>query len=157
MFKSHAQSSLFRLTFNYQLKWSELLTAINLLESESASKLLYDWRFTVNQFVLATSPFRLKTRDLFVQLNNCGHSPYVISSLIEDGSVFCNCCWLSLAQSFSGPSPAGLMTTLLSQIRDSQTWRDRSPYLYSQGHGGPVIHTGSGFPFRRFLRLAGQR
>jgi hypothetical protein len=29
---------------------------------------------------------------------------------IEDGSVVYSCCWLSSAQSFSGPSPAGLLT-----------------------------------------------
>jgi hypothetical protein len=45
----------------------------------------------------------------------------------EDGSVVYNCCWLSPAQSFSGPSP----TFLLSQIWD--------------------------FPFCCLLRLAGSR
>jgi hypothetical protein len=34
-------------------------------ESESESELLYDWRFTANQFVLASSPLRPTTRDLF--------------------------------------------------------------------------------------------
>jgi hypothetical protein len=34
-------------------------------ESESESELLYDWRFSVNQFVLAPSPLRLTTRDFF--------------------------------------------------------------------------------------------
>jgi hypothetical protein len=39
--------------------------------------------FTANQLVLASSPFRLTTRHLFFlfQLNLCGHSPYVTSSL----------------------------------------------------------------------------
>jgi hypothetical protein len=31
-------------------------------ESESESELLYDWRFTANQFVSATNPLRLTTR-----------------------------------------------------------------------------------------------
>jgi hypothetical protein len=44
------------------------------------SELLYDWRFTANQFVLAPSPLRLKARFLF-QLNTCGNSPYVTFSL----------------------------------------------------------------------------
>jgi hypothetical protein len=39
------------------------------IESESESELLYDWRFTANQFVLAPSPLRLTTRDFFFQLN----------------------------------------------------------------------------------------
>jgi hypothetical protein len=29
------------------------------------SELLYDWRFTANQFVLATSPLRITIRDFF--------------------------------------------------------------------------------------------
>jgi hypothetical protein len=37
-------------------------------ESESESELLYDWRFTANQFVLAPSPLRITTRD-FLFLN----------------------------------------------------------------------------------------
>jgi hypothetical protein len=53
----------------------------NPLKPESESELLYDWRFTANQFVLATSPLRLKTTHLFLQLNPYGHSPYVTSSL----------------------------------------------------------------------------
>jgi hypothetical protein len=48
--------------------------------SKSKSKLLYDWRFTASQFVLASSPLRPTTRDFF-QVNLCGNSPYVTSSL----------------------------------------------------------------------------
>jgi hypothetical protein len=44
------------------------------------SKLLYDWRFTANQFVLASIPWKTTTTDFF-QLNLCGKSPYVTSSL----------------------------------------------------------------------------
>jgi hypothetical protein len=47
----------------------------------SESELLYDLRFAVNQLVLATSPFRLTTSNFIFQLNNCGYSPYVTSSL----------------------------------------------------------------------------
>jgi hypothetical protein len=43
-------------------------------ESESESELLYDWRFTANQFVLATSPLRLTTSNFIFQLNTCGYS-----------------------------------------------------------------------------------
>jgi hypothetical protein len=50
-------------------------------ESESESQLLYDWRFTAHQFVLATSPLRLTTSNFIIQLNPCGYSPYLISSL----------------------------------------------------------------------------
>jgi hypothetical protein len=48
---------------------------------ESESELLYDWPFTDNQFVLATSLLRLTTSNFIFQLNTCGCSPYVTSSL----------------------------------------------------------------------------
>jgi hypothetical protein len=49
---------------------------------ESEPELLYDYRFTTNQLVLAPSPLRLTTSISF-QLNPCGHSPYVTSSLMR--------------------------------------------------------------------------
>jgi hypothetical protein len=45
--------------------------------------------------------------------DSCGFVDVGRSLWREDGSVFYNCCGLSPAQSFSGPSPVGL-----SQIRD---------------------------------------
>jgi hypothetical protein len=49
-------------------------------ESESESELLYDCRFTANQFILALSPLRPAT-SIFFQLNTCGYSLYITSSL----------------------------------------------------------------------------
>jgi hypothetical protein len=46
----------------------------------SESELL-DWRFTAKQFVLASSPLRLTTSNFVFQMNTCGYSPYVTSSL----------------------------------------------------------------------------
>jgi hypothetical protein len=37
------------------------------------------------------------------------------------------------------------------------TWRARSPCLYPQEQGDPVISSGTGFPYCRLLRLAGSR
>jgi hypothetical protein len=48
---------------------------------KSKSKLLYDPRFTASQFVLASSHSRPTTRHFFPQLNPCGNSPFVTSSL----------------------------------------------------------------------------
>jgi hypothetical protein len=45
-----------------------------------SQELLYDWRNTANQFVLAPSPLRLTVR-IVSQLNTCGHSSYITSSL----------------------------------------------------------------------------
>jgi hypothetical protein len=42
-----------------------------------SQELLYDWRFTDNQFVLMPCPLTY----FFFQLNPCSHSPYVTSSL----------------------------------------------------------------------------
>jgi hypothetical protein len=84
-----------------------------------------------------TSPLRLTT-SIFFQLHTCGYSPYVTSY---------NCCWPSSAQSFSGPSPAGLI--LLSQIRDSTnlevqvsifiSTKNRVAQLYPQALGSPFV------------------
>jgi hypothetical protein len=49
-------------------------------QQKSKSKLLYDWRFTANQFVLELGPLAHDKR-IFFQLNSCGNSPYVASSL----------------------------------------------------------------------------
>jgi hypothetical protein len=37
------------------------------------------------------------------------------------------------------------------------TWMSRFPYLYFPGTGWPTYTSGTGFPFRRLLRLAGLR
>jgi hypothetical protein len=105
---------------------------------ESKPELLYDWRCTDNQFGLATTLLRFTNINFFPQLNTCGHSPYVTSSLTSDWSVVYNCCWSSPAQSFSGPSSAGIMPTfyfLRFEIRP--TWTSRSQYLYPPGTRWP--------------------
>jgi hypothetical protein len=64
--------------------------------THSESELLYDWRFTTNQFFLVPSPLRrFMTRDLF-QLNPCCHSPYVTTSLTRRWGCPL---WISLALS----------------------------------------------------------
>jgi hypothetical protein len=77
----------------------------------------------------------------------------------QDAPVVHNCCRSSPAQSFSGPSPAGLMTILYCLRFETQpTWRARPLYLYPPGTGWhSYIPPGTGFPFRLLLRLAGLR
>jgi hypothetical protein len=74
----------------------------------------------------------------------------------EDGSAFYNCCcWSSPAQSSSGPSPAGLMTTFYClRFETPPTWMARCPYLYPPGTGWPSYTPRHWGPFRRLLRLA---
>jgi hypothetical protein len=68
------------------------------------------------------------------------------------------CCLPSPAQSFSGPSPAGLtIICYCFRFQTSPTWRARSPYLYHPEQGGLVIPPGTAIHFRRLLRLAGIR
>jgi hypothetical protein len=77
---------------------------------------------------LATDPLRPTTSNFIFQLNTCGYCPY--------GSVIYNCCWSSPVQSFSGPSPTGLMTTIYClRFETPLTWRARSPHLYSPRTG----------------------
>jgi hypothetical protein len=47
------------------------------------SELLYSWRFTTSQFVLAPSLPRLMARDFFFRLNLCDHSHYITSCLMS--------------------------------------------------------------------------
>jgi hypothetical protein len=70
--------SLHSWTLNY---WTAFWILLRMNRSGSESELPYDWRLTVNQFVLATRPFRLTTSNSIFQLNTCGCSPYVTSTL----------------------------------------------------------------------------
>jgi hypothetical protein len=96
-------------------------------ESESESELLYDWRFTANQFVLATNPLRPTARIFIFQLNICGYSPYVTSCLRRRWVYRLQL--LSLASTlFSGPSPTGIMYIFYCLwFETPQTWRSRFP------------------------------
>jgi hypothetical protein len=56
----------------------------------------------------------------------------------ENGSVVYDCCWPSPEESFSGPSPAGLMTTFYClRFETPPIWGTRSPYLYPPRTGCP--------------------
>jgi hypothetical protein len=121
--------------------------------SLSESEFLYDWRFTAIQFVLATSSLRLTTSNLIFQLNICVYRPIL------------SCERMGLSFTIA----AGSRQRSHSQVRVS---RDSLPYFtvsYSrlpqpegpgqriyvaQEQGCLVIPPGTGFPFRRLLRLA---
>jgi hypothetical protein len=110
----------------------------------SKSELCYDRR-SVGQSVLVSSTH------LGPKTVSCGFVDVGRLLLSEDESVLHTFCRSSRAQSFSGSSPAALMTVFYClRLQTPPTWRAKS-------HGGPVIPPGSGFPFRRQLRLAGLR
>jgi hypothetical protein len=60
----------------------------------SKSNFLYYWRLTSNQFVLASSPLRLTTRDIFSPLKLRGNSPYVTFPLMR---IWVYLLWICLA------------------------------------------------------------
>jgi hypothetical protein len=110
------------------------------------------------QSVRLDNPLRLTT-SFFFKLNICCYSPYVTTSLMR-GWV----CRLELqpvlvsALILRSESCKIHDHILLSQIRDSPQPEVPGPRIYMpQEQGGPVIPPGSGFPFRRLLRLAGLR
>jgi hypothetical protein len=108
-------------------------TTDNSTGSESES--LYDWRFTANQFVLATSLLRTTSRISIFQLKTCGYSPYVT--------------WVCRSQLLLVLANAIILRSesrgthdhiLLSQILDP-------PNLEGQEQGDPVIPQALGSVF----------
>jgi hypothetical protein len=119
---------------------------------------LHDWRFTANQFVLAKSPLRPTSRAIF-QLNTCGYSPYVTSSLMR-GWV----CHLQLLLSLvsavilRSESHGTHDHILLSQIQNFQKLEGQVPVFISpRTRVARLYPQALGFHFRRLLRLAGLR
>jgi hypothetical protein len=108
-----------------------ILVCLLLIWTQS-SELLYAWRHTANQFVLATSPLRPTTRILIFQLNTCGYSPYVTSSLTRG--------WVCSLQLLLGLASEVLLRCeshgthehiLLSQIRDFPNMEGQVPVFIS--------------------------
>jgi hypothetical protein len=100
-------------------------------DSKSESELLYDWQFTANQFVLATSPLRLTTSNFFFQLNTCGYSPYVTSSLTRGWVCRLQLLLVLSAVILRSESRGTHDHILLSQIRDSPNLEGQVPVFIS--------------------------
>jgi hypothetical protein len=125
----------------------------------SDSELLYDWRFTANQFVLATSPWRLTTSNFIFQLNACGYSPYVTSSLTRVWVCRLQLLLVLASAVVLRSESRGTHGTPFT-VSDSRLPQPggQGPRIYiPQEQSGPVMPPGTGFPFRRLLRLAGLR
>jgi hypothetical protein len=112
--------------------------------------LFYDWRFTVNHFILATSLLRLTTSIFFcLQMHTCSRSPYVTSSLTRG--------WVCRLELLLAPASAIILSCethdhiLLSQIRDLTNLEGQVPDFISPPPPGTE------FPSRRLLRLVGLR
>jgi hypothetical protein len=84
---------------------------------------------------LATSPLRLTTSNFIFQMNTCGYNHYVASSLTRGWVCRLQLLVVSPAQSLSGPSPQGLMTTFYSLTLE--TPQPRRPGPRPPGTGWP--------------------
>jgi hypothetical protein len=81
---------------------------------------------------------RPTTRISIFEMNTCGYSPYVTSSITR--GLVCRLQLLLVFASaviFRSESRGTHDHILLSQIRESLTWRARSPYLYPPVTGWP--------------------
>jgi hypothetical protein len=101
------------------------------------SELYYDRR-SVGQSVLVSSPhLGLMTRFLLLS-DSCGFADMGPSSLMRARVCLLQLLLSSPAQSLSGPSPAGLMTSFYClRFETPPTWRTRFLYLYPPGRGWP--------------------
>jgi hypothetical protein len=102
----------------------------------------------------------LETHDqYFFQLNTCGHSPYVTSSLT--GGWVCHLQLLPVLASaviLRSESRGTHDYILLSQIRDSPNLEGQIPvFIFYSNRVARLYPPGTGFPFRGLLRLAGLR
>jgi hypothetical protein len=107
---------------------------------------------------LGAKPLETHGQIFFSQLNTCGYSPYVTSSLTRR--------WVCRLQLLLALASAFILRSesrrthdhiVLSRIRDSHYLEARSSYLYPPEAGLPTYTPGNEFPFRRLLRLAGLR
>jgi hypothetical protein len=117
---------------------------------KSKSKLYYDRR-SAGQSVLGQSTHLGLTTRSWLLSDSCGFVGLGRSLWREDGSAVCNCYWPSPAQSFSGPSPVGLV--VIFYCLRFETCLFVASYD-SQGHGGgirPRLHTGGSLEFMNEL------
>jgi hypothetical protein len=109
--------------------------------SHSESELCYDRRSVVQSILELSTHLLLTTRFLLLS-DSCGFVEVGHPLWREDGSVFYSCSWSSPAQTFSGPTPMGLVIILYC-LRFETSLLVAS--YDSQGYGGGIrhnLHTG---------------
>jgi hypothetical protein len=113
-------------------------------ERSLTSKLCYDRR-SAGQSVLVSSTHLWLTMGFLLLSDNEGFVDVGRSLWRENGSAIYNCCRAWPAQSYSSPSPAGLVTIFYClRLETPPAWKARSLSLYPPD---------TGFAFRRLLRL----
>jgi hypothetical protein len=98
----------------------------------SKSKLCYDRRSAGQSILEQSTRLGLTTRSWLLS-DSCGVVDLGCPLWREDGSAVCNCYWSSPAQSFSGPSPLGLVAIFYSLGFETSLF---VASYDSQGHGG---------------------
>jgi hypothetical protein len=91
------------------------------------SELLYDWRFTANQFVLATSPSRLTTNTFVFEMNTCKDRRESVFSIIACFKV----AWETSTELF--PSNGSFTVACLHRYIFIWQWVYESQY-FNLGH-----------------------
>jgi hypothetical protein len=111
------------------------------LVSSLQSKLCYDRRSGGQSVLEQSTHLGLATRSLLLS-DSCGFVDVGRPLWREDGSAVCNCYWTSPAQSFSGPSPVGIVAIFYCLRFETSLF---VASYDSQGHSGgirPRLHTG---------------
>jgi hypothetical protein len=125
--------------------------------SETESQLLYNWRFTANQF-LAPSPLRLTTINFILQLNACGYSPFVTSSLTRGWVCRLQLLLVLASVVILRSESRGTRDILGSQIRDSHNLEGQVPaFMSPRNRVARLYPPGTECPFPRLLLHAGLR
>jgi hypothetical protein len=105
------------------------------------SELLYEWRFTANQFVFAPSPLRHTTR-IFFQQNTCGYCSYVTSP--QPRGWVCRLQLLLVLASaviLESESRGAHDHIILSLIRDSPNLEGQVPVIISPRNRVTQLYT----------------
>jgi hypothetical protein len=125
------------------------------IRTGSESDSLYDWRCTANQFVLATSPLRITTNIFFSTEHLRSYS--LCSILSEERMGLSFTIAASPRQSRHSQVRVSRDSGPYFTVSDSRLPQPGgpSPRIYmTQEQGDPVTPPGTGYSFRRLLRLA---
>jgi hypothetical protein len=110
-------------------------------------------RRSVGQFVLVLGPYLWPTTRFVLLSDICSLRVVGRPPWREDGSAI----YLHSLISLLCQVPKNSWPHFTLSSKSPSTWRARSPYLHPPWTGGPVIPSGTGFPFCHLFWLAGLR
>jgi hypothetical protein len=136
---SHSNSSRLNLSspLSHSLTNQLLFTSLTYPQVKVRVKVML-WPMVSRQSVFMSSPYLQPKTRFWLLSDVCGFVDVECLLWWEVRSVVYNCCWSLPAQSFSGPSPTGVMTILYClRFETFPTSRARSLYLYLPGTDWP--------------------